>query len=526
MNDNKAQNPRQELFKDIFGAERKRSSSFESNSINLIPRQESLNLYDIISDNARFLEETVQKLKENEGSFNITLSNESPIKNDDFPTSSIAPLSTDSSEQLLLSPKSVLPTFTGLEIDSANKDSFIEPIKLKTRLNVDTKFTESNESTNSSLFGTPIKNKQHHKVLSTASRVSSVSSSFMQQAPETPLSSYGGSIKKLYVNNPQLLSKVATKLCKLVQPTSNYHPKQPDLLVHNSFFGGHCVDILCKILKTNDRTLAVLYGRSLQQQGVIKDCFNKQNLRDNNHELYFINHEILENVNGVFVLLSKCYSPTCTRENQCYSLSCPRRKTLKKQRSTRKLNKIRSLSNLNAKSLNSSITNFSSERRKSSSAAATPLSSKPSMNFSSALPTPTLAANHNQIGGNIIIQSINQNFSAAAANDEKTLWSSSVPMEILEGMQSKEIKRQEAIFEVYVTEKNFVKSLETVRDSIIKTLAETNIIPHDIRKNFIKHVFAHVNDIYSVNKRFLDSLNERMHPQDYMISGIDLMQNI
>ncbi|OBA24712.1 RhoGEF-domain-containing protein, partial [Hanseniaspora valbyensis NRRL Y-1626] len=170
-------------------------------------------------------------------------------------------------------------------------------------------------------------------------------------------------------------------------------------------------------------------------------------------------------VNGVCVLLSKCYSPTCTKDKPCYSLSCPRRRTLKKQTSMKTLNKNKSI-------------------------------------------------------GNIIIQNINQNYLNSASNDEKTLWSSSVPMEILEKLSSKEIKKQEAIYEVYVTEKNFVKSLETVRDSIIKTLAETNIIPHDIRKNFIKHVFAHVNDIYSVNKRFLDSLNDRMHPQNYIISGI------
>ena len=30
-------------------------------------------------------------------------------------------------------------------------------------------------------------------------------------------------------------------------------------------------------------------------------------------------------VNGVFVLLSECYSPTCTRDQLCYSIACPRR---------------------------------------------------------------------------------------------------------------------------------------------------------------------------------------------------------
>lgn len=29
--------------------------------------------------------------------------------------------------------------------------------------------------------------------------------------------------------------------------------------------------------------------------------------------------------NGVFTLLTDCYSPTCSRDNLCYSLFCPRR---------------------------------------------------------------------------------------------------------------------------------------------------------------------------------------------------------
>lgn len=29
--------------------------------------------------------------------------------------------------------------------------------------------------------------------------------------------------------------------------------------------------------------------------------------------------------NGVFTLLTDCYSPTCTRDKLCYSITCPRR---------------------------------------------------------------------------------------------------------------------------------------------------------------------------------------------------------
>lgn len=32
-----------------------------------------------------------------------------------------------------------------------------------------------------------------------------------------------------------------------------------------------------------------------------------------------------DSVNGVFTLLTDCYSPTCTRDKLCYSIACPRR---------------------------------------------------------------------------------------------------------------------------------------------------------------------------------------------------------
>lgn len=43
----------------------------------------------------------------------------------------------------------------------------------------------------------------------------------------------------------------------------------------------------------------------------------------------------------------------------------------------------------------------------------------------------------------------------------------------------------------------------------MKKLLETNIIPSDVRINFVKHVFAHINEIYSVNREFLKALAQR-----------------
>ncbi|AGO10925.1 AaceriAFR585Wp [[Ashbya] aceris (nom. inval.)] len=313
---------------------------------------------------------------------------------------------------------------------------------------------------------------------------------------------------------PAMLSRVATRFKKTIQLGEH---KKDGLLYRDAFTGQEAVDALCSIIRTTDRNLALLLGRALDAQKLFHDVVYEHRLRDSPNEVYeftgnsriiggtgsmdaaaaavsmyamdagstdptllksansvlnnqhasvcttstlysststnsdpqFLNDQVdpdtLHGVNGVFTLLAECYSATCTRDKLCYSISCPRR--------------LEQQARLNL---------------------------KPN-------------------GG------LQRNISLAINDDEeeKPSWASSVDESIWSNLSKTEIKRQEAIYEVYITEKNFVKSLEILRDTFMKKLAETNIIPSDIRKNFIKHVFAHVNDIYSVNRRFLNALSER-----------------
>ncbi|CAI4047292.1 hypothetical protein N7582_004036 [Saccharomyces uvarum] len=311
---------------------------------------------------------------------------------------------------------------------------------------------------------------------------------------------------------PALLSRVATKFKSSIQLGEH---KKDGLVYRDAFTGLQAVDVICAIIRTSDRNLALLFGRSLDAQKLFHDVVYEHRLRDSPHEVYEFtdnsrftgtgstnahdplmllpnsssfnsgnqpyqssgmvpsssasslsseqvtltgsrlhmnsslsqhkNPAAIHNVNGVFTLLAECYSPTCTRDALCYSISCPRR--------------LEQQARLNL---------------------------KPN-------------------GG------LKRNISMALDDDdeEKPSWTSSVSKEDWENLPKKEIKRQEAIYEVYITEKNFVKSLEITRDTFMKNLAETNIISADIRKNFIKHVFAHINDIYSVNRRFLKALTDR-----------------
>ncbi|CRK34057.1 hypothetical protein BN1723_019953, partial [Verticillium longisporum] len=102
-------------------------------------------------------------------------------------------------------------------------------------------------------------------------------------------------------------------------------------------------------------------------------------------------------VNGVFVLLSECYSPTCTRDNLCYSIACPRR--------------LEQVSRLNLK--------IQPGLKKEDSAVAD-------------------------------ADDVDQ-------TDEQKLWINSVPQEIADKVDDKEKKRQEVISEICYTERDFVK---------------------------------------------------------------------
>ena len=96
------------------------------------------------------------------------------------------------------------------------------------------------------------------------------------------------------------------------------------------------------IIKTTDRNLALLLGRALDAQKFFHDVTYDHRLRDSLNELYQFHRmpsimasdtfdeasneaeaQEADLPNGVFTLLTDCYSPTCTRENVCYSITCP-----------------------------------------------------------------------------------------------------------------------------------------------------------------------------------------------------------
>ncbi len=233
-----------------------------------------------------------------------------------------------------------------------------------------------------------------------------------------------------------------------------------DLTYKHAFSGSDAVDVISYIIKTTDRNLALLLGRALDAQKFFHDVTYDHRLRDSPNELYQFRETMMDSddtqpVNGVFVLLSECYSPTCTPDNLCYSIACPRR--------------LEQQSRLNLK------------------------------------PQATLKREDEEA----TLQDIEP--------DEQKLWINTVSKEIADSVSEREQKRQEVISEIMYTERDFVKDLEYMRDFWIFPLRglvrETpSPIPESRRERTVRTIFGNIIDspsIHAVNSKFAERLTER-----------------
>ncbi|KAG7094009.1 hypothetical protein E1B28_007637 [Marasmius oreades] len=330
----------------------------------------------------------------------------------------------------------------------------------------------------------------------------------ISKPPPSPLiesGSPGGSIRGPRTSNGQprhhrnkppvisiaLLSHVAQAFRDRIQLGDKV---KDGLTYKDGFDGREAVDKLAYIIKTTDRNLALLLGRALDAQKFFHDVTYDHRLRDTSGEIYqfrtklpspFVSGELpappeengkeeedkdreesaspapsiqkdsspvtpandeVELPSGVFTLLTDCYSPTCSRDQLCYSIACPRR--------------LEQQARLNMK------------------------------------PQPGLSK---QISKESLYDAV----------DDGTLWIHSVPQEIANSVSDKEKRRQEAINEVIYTEKDFVRDMEYLRDIWIKRLQESDVIPADRRTSFLEQVFWNVYDIIAVNTRLRDALMKR-----------------
>lgn len=239
-----------------------------------------------------------------------------------------------------------------------------------------------------------------------------------------------------------------------------------------AFTGAEAVDLISYIIKTTDRNLALLLGRALDAQKFFHDVTYDHRLRDSATEVFQFRESVTENsstnVNGVFTLLTECYSPTCTRDRLCYSIACPRR--------------LEQQARLNLK------------------------------------PQPGLRRQQSS-------SSLH-----ADEGDEQKLWINTVTKEVADSVGDREKKRQEVISEIMYTERDFVKDLEYLRDFWMKPLRSTNSnnpspIPEQRREKFIYHVFANSIEVHAVNSKLADALTRRQQENPVVRNVGDLFLN-
>lgn len=261
---------------------------------------------------------------------------------------------------------------------------------------------------------------------------------------------------------PALLSRVA----EIFRDRVILSEKEKDGLVYKSAFtGAEAVDLIAYIIKTTDRNLALLLGRSLDAQKFFHDVTYAHRLRDSTNEIYQFRETLLEDtteVNGVFTLLTECYSPTCTRDRLCYSIACPRR--------------LEQQARLNLK------------------------------------PQPGLKRAESRA-------SLHED-----ASDEQKLWINTVSKEVSDSVSDREKKRQEVISELMYTERDFVKDLEYLRDFWMKPLRNpiTSPIPEHRREKFVRTVFSNCQDVYMVNSRLAEALTRRQQQSPVVKSVGDI----
>ncbi|GAA5981039.1 hypothetical protein JCM10908_003959 [Rhodotorula pacifica] len=363
--------------------------------------------------------------------------------------------------------------------------------------------------------------------------LSSSTNNFSMSHPSLPMSvrppSYGSGhapsssalipvARKTPVVYPALLSRVAAAFRDHIALSERV---KDGLVYQDAFDGRDAVDKIAYIIKTSDRNLALLLGRALDAQKFFHDVTYDHRLRDSPNEIYQFKERLAsaganftlpadqllpphqqhliaqhphapssaaalaqaageasgkrtsssttpspaaggagssedeyELPTGVFTLLTDCYSPTCTRERLCYSIACPRR--LEQQARL----------NLKREGLSGGLEDVKGLKRSDS-------------------------------------------IDSLILREPGSLWIHSVPQEVADSTSDTEKKRQEAINEVFYTERDFVRDLEYLRDFWIKPLRTQNIIPESRREDFVTQVFWNVLEVYAVNVRLCELLNKR-----------------
>jgi RHO1 GDP-GTP exchange protein 1/2 len=403
---------------------------------------------------------------------------------------------------------------------------------------------------------------------------------------------------------PALLSRVAEALLHRLPLSVR---AKDGLSYADAFDGREAVDKICYIIKTTDRSLALLLGRALDAQKFFHDVTYDHRLRDNSNELYQfrisvgglgltggndpnaaimghtrgdsrslspntsfsgsshrpsmsrgsnhesgsngrhyhpatdstvtplsgmsttshsqsnapdefnsgVNGEHIQNTavdldlpTGVFTILTECYSATCSRDQLCYSITCPRR--LEQQ----------ARQNRPGSPNGRSVTGQSRVGRRATIGGSNPVTGSAGTNgpWSGAASPSGSGSGHGHVQGTTPKsgkEAIEDDDDAAVETGQ--LWIHSVPKEVADTLSDVEKRRQEAINEVVYTERDFVRDMEYLRDVWVAGIRNSDAIPLERRDSFISQVFWNLLAIIDVNTRLRDALSKRQ--KQYTVVG-------
>ncbi|KAI8981674.1 CNH domain-containing protein [Mycotypha africana] len=323
---------------------------------------------------------------------------------------------------------------------------------------------------------------------------------------------------------PALLSNVAQVFKNSIITSTK---SKDSIKYKDAFDGREAVDKLAHLIRTKDRNLALLLGRALDAQKFFHDVNYEHHLRDSTQELYQFKDQssvIVENrprseyynnqqknvmirsefttaaaekleiegndlndwPNGVFTILTDCYSPTCTKENVCYSVRCPRRQEKYFEQQQQQQQKQQEQKHPRANNRLSKGPPYKHSSNSSNSITTTGQQS---------------GRQHSREGSLTLLHKEEE-------RQQDRLWINTVPQTILDSLTKEEKKRQENIFELIYTEKDFVDDLNYIKTEWIDGILENEHITGD-KATMVHEIFWNIEEVLQVNSTLSSSLLNR-----------------
>ncbi|KAI8897330.1 hypothetical protein BC833DRAFT_621321 [Globomyces pollinis-pini] len=266
--------------------------------------------------------------------------------------------------------------------------------------------------------------------------------------------------------NPAILSQTAKRFVQSVTKTT----ATKDMLEYQDCFSGkHGVDVISDITGISNRHICIILGRALDAQGFFYDVTWMHRFRDSPNELYKFEETKPDDTNDS-LLSDKLPTGVFVPLAACYSATCVKGRCYS--------------------------------------------------------PTCPKKANKLKNENTVMIPDIRSSAPAPPEPAAADYWSCTVPPEVLASMTAKEITRQEVIFELIVTEQEFVKDLENTIKFIIHPLKESDIIDIEKREEFVNQVFSNIVEIYTLNSKLLKKLLSRQK-EELVVDRIgDIFVNI